>query len=102
VTPFHLYAIVGILLVTMGLHAAVLRQHLLVKLLALNVAGAGTFLLLVAVAWRNRAAFPDPVPHAMVLTGIVVAVSITAFALSLVRRLNALTGRTSLDERPVR
>jgi multicomponent Na+:H+ antiporter subunit C len=50
------------------------------------------------VAYRNRAEAPDPVPHAMVLTGIVVAVSATAFALSLVRRLHARTGRVTLDD----
>jgi len=32
----------------------------------------------------------DPVPHALVLTGIVVAVSATAMALALGRRLEAL------------
>jgi multicomponent Na+:H+ antiporter subunit C len=98
-TRFHLYAMLGAALVLMGVHAALLRRHLVVKLLALNVAGAGTFLLLVAVSWRNRLDVPDPVPHAMVLTGIVVAVSVTALGLSLVRRLYAETGRTALDER---
>jgi len=41
---------------------------------------------------------PDPVPHALVLTGIVVAVSISAFALALARQIHAESGRTSLTE----
>jgi len=51
--------------------------------------GAGVFMLLIAVAYRGPGLPPDPVPHALVLTGIVVAVSATALALALVRRLHA-------------
>jgi multicomponent Na+:H+ antiporter subunit C len=44
--------------------------------------GTGVFMVLVATAVSDgRVA--DPVPHAMVLTGIVVAVSATAFSLAL-------------------
>jgi multicomponent Na+:H+ antiporter subunit C len=45
--------------------------------------GAGIFLFLVAAAFRYHLGGPDPVLHAMVLTGIVVAVSATALALTL-------------------
>ncbi len=45
-----------------------------------------------------RAEGPDPVPHAMVITGIVVAVSATAFALVLAWRIRHATGRTALAE----
>jgi multicomponent Na+:H+ antiporter subunit C len=60
---------------------------LLRKLIALNVTGAGVFHVLVAVAYRGFDAVPDPVPQALVLTGIVVAVSATALALALGQRL---------------
>ena len=45
----------------------------------------GVFMMLVALASRTTgiATRPDPVPHAMVLTGIVVAVSATALGLAL-------------------
>jgi len=49
--------------------------------------GAGVFHVLVAVAYRGLDAAPDPVPQALVLTGIVVAVSATALALALGQRL---------------
>jgi multicomponent Na+:H+ antiporter subunit C len=81
-----------------GVHALIVQEHLLRKILALNVMGSAVFLLVVAVAYRNRGEFPDPVPHAMVLTGIVVAVSVTAVGLALVRRLHAETGRATLRE----
>lgn len=95
---FLLYALVGIGLFCIGLHGLVAREHLLRKILALNVMGGGAFLVLVAVAYRNRDAVPDPVPQAMVLTGIVVAVSATAFALALARRIHALRGDARLDD----
>lgn len=97
-TPFLTYSITGILLFGLGLHALIVREHLLRKLLSLNVMSSGVFLLIVAVAERNGSPLPDPVPHAMVLTGIVVAVSVSAVALSLIRRLHARTGRASLHE----
>jgi multicomponent Na+:H+ antiporter subunit C len=49
--------------------------------------GAGVFHVLIAVAYRGIETIPDPVPHALVLTGIVVAVSATALALTLGLRL---------------
>ena len=52
--------------------------------------------LIFALAQRNGV--PDPVPQAMVLTGIVVAVAATALALALTRKLHALTGRLDLPE----
>ena len=49
--------------------------------------GAGVFQLLIAVAYRGLDQAPDPVPQALVLTGIVVAVSATSLALALWQRL---------------
>lgn len=49
--------------------------------------GAGVFHVLIAVAYRGLDTPPDPVPHALVLTGIVVAVSATALALTFGQRL---------------
>lgn len=91
-----LYAFTGAALFTLGLYALVVHAHLLRKILALNVMGSGVFLVLVGLAQRTGAA--DPVPQAMVLTGIVVAVSATALALALMRRLFALSGATALEE----
>jgi multicomponent Na+:H+ antiporter subunit C len=78
-----LYAGVGVWLSAMGLLGLVLGRHPIRKILALNVIGAGIFLFLVAAAFRYHSGGPDPVLHAMVLTGIVVAVSATALGLTL-------------------
>lgn len=82
-----LYAMAGVVIAGLGLRTVLLQAELLRKVLALNVMGAGVFLILVATAYRGPAEAADPVPHALVLTGIVVAVSATALALALVRRL---------------
>jgi multicomponent Na+:H+ antiporter subunit C len=94
-----LFACVGALLFAMGIAGVILIGHLLRRILAFNIMGSGVFLILVGLAQRNDV--PDPVPQAMVLTGIVVAVAATALALALVRRLHALTGKLELptDER---
>jgi multicomponent Na+:H+ antiporter subunit C len=95
---FPLFALVGALIFVLGLFRLVTHAHLIRKLLALNVMGSGAFLVLIATAHRDRLTTPDPVPQAMVLTGIVVAVSITAFALALTRRIHAVTGDARLSD----
>ena len=94
-----LYAMVGVGLFTLGLYALIIHAHLLRKILASNVMGSGVFLVLVALANRTQGA--DPVPHAMVITGIVVAISATALALALMLRVQAETGRAELPEEPL-
>jgi multicomponent Na+:H+ antiporter subunit C len=90
------YAVVGVLLFVLGAAGMLLLPHLLRKILAFNLLGSGAFLALVGLAQRDGGV--DPVPHAMVLTGIVVAVAATALALALLRRLHALSGRTQLAD----
>ena len=90
---------VGIGLFCLGLHALIVHDHLLRKILAINVMGSGVFLVLVALARRGGDTLPDPVPHAMVITGIVVAISATALALSLMLKVKAATGRAELADK---
>jgi len=96
-----LYALAGVGLFVLGLHGLIVQTHLLRKILALNIMGSGVFMLMVALA-RRAPENPDPVPHAMVITGIVVAVSATALALALILRLQAMTGRAELPEQQTR
>ena len=91
-----LFALLGVALFAMGVAGVVLIDHLLRRILAFNLMGSGAFLVLVGLAQRNDV--PDPVPQAMVLTGIVVAVAATALALALMRRFHALTGSLELPE----
>lgn len=86
VGQIELYTLSGVAIFAVCLYAVIARTHLVRKVLAINMMGSSVFLLLVALALRGSET-PDPVPHAMVLTGIVVAVSATAFALALLRRM---------------
>jgi len=89
-----IFAATGAALFASGVAGVLLLDHLLRRILAFNLMGSGAFLVLVGLAQRNGV--PDPVPQAMVLTGIVVAVAATALALALLRRLQALTGEVTL------
>ncbi|CAH1386783.1 NADH-quinone oxidoreductase subunit K [Candidatus Nitrotoga sp. M5] len=90
------YALTGAALFVLGMAGLILQPHLLRKILAFNIMGSGIFLMLVGVA--QRAGTPDPVPQAMVLTGIVVAIAATALALALARQLLDMNGEMRLPE----
>jgi multicomponent Na+:H+ antiporter subunit C len=91
-----LYALAGAALFAIGLAGLLALPHLLRKILAFNILGSGAFLILVGLGQRDGVA--DPVPQAMVLTGIVVAIAATALALALARQLLDLSGQMSLPE----
>ncbi|GGC60652.1 sodium:proton antiporter [Marinobacter halophilus] len=95
-TPSLLYAFAGVALCSIGLFGFVRIRHLLRKLMAFNLIGSGVFLLMVGLAQRGGQ--PDPVPQALVLTGIVVAIAATALAVVLIRRYYHLSGQTTLAE----
>ena len=85
-----IFAVTGVLLFAIGAAGTILLAEPLRRVLAFNIMGSGACVVLVSLAQRNGIA--DPVPQAMVLTGIVVAVAATGVALALARRLNRLTG----------
>lgn len=90
--PFWFYAVASALLFALSLRGFVLSPHAAARILSLNVMGSAIFLFFGAVSRRNWDRFPDPVPQAIVITGIVVAVSSTAVALALARRLASRRG----------
>jgi len=96
----YIYLTAAVALFALALAGLLLTRHLLRKILALNVMGSAVFLMLVTTAYRGPAP-PDPVPHAMVVTGIVVAFAATALAVALARRLHAETGMEHLPEEQV-
>jgi multicomponent Na+:H+ antiporter subunit C len=90
------YLAAGVALVCLALYALVVRRHLLRKIIAMNVMGAGVFLVLVGLAARGGR--EDPVPHALVLTGIVVSVATSGLAVAAARAIHRATGRTDLTD----
>lgn len=94
--PFLIFGTTAILLFCLGLHSLFTRRHLLRKIMGMNIMAGGVFLMLISVAQRSSTQLADPVPQAMVLTGIVISISATGFALALARRIHDRTGQTSL------
>ena len=91
-----LFNFVGAALFALGLYGALAAGSLLRRILAANIMGNGVFMVLIASGHEPDTAGGDPVAHALVLTGIVVAVSATALGLQLICRLRELSvsGRT--------
>lgn len=97
-SPEILYVVGGAGVFVIGLVGALTRAHLLWKVLGVNLMGSGIFTLLISASPRLPGEGADPVPQAMVLTGIVVAVSATALALGMALRVVVRTGRPFLSE----
>ena len=93
-----LYGFCSALLVGIGLFGVITHPQPLRKVLAFNLIGSGVFLLFGVVARRGAATGfgGDPVPQALVITGLVVAFAATALAVALVLRLFQETGRATL------
>lgn len=86
-------------LVGLGIFGLIVNPQPLRKILAINILGSGVFLMFGVIARRGAAAGlgGDPVPQAMVITGIVVAFSATALAVALLLRLVQISGAATLE-----
>jgi multicomponent Na+:H+ antiporter subunit C len=93
-----LFGLVAAALVGVGLYGLIVNAQPLRKILAFNVIGSGVFLLVGVIARRGAALGMggDPVPQALLITGIVVAFSATALAVTVLLRLFDETGSTTL------
>jgi multicomponent Na+:H+ antiporter subunit C len=94
------FGLCGAVAAGLGLYGVIMEAHPLRKILAFNIFGAGVFLLFGVVARRGAAAGfgGDPVPQALVITGMVVAFAATAMAVALLLRLFSASGAATLDE----
>jgi multicomponent Na+:H+ antiporter subunit C len=83
------FGLMGAALVGIGLFGMLVRTAPLLRILSFNLLGGGVFLVFGAVARRGAGAGfgGDPVPQAIILTGLVVAFAATALAVALVLRL---------------
>lgn len=94
-----LFGLCAAALIGIGLYGLIVDAHPLRKILALNVTASGVFVLFGAIAFRGAAAGlnADPVPQALLITGIVVAFSATALAVALLLRLFEAAGSVTLS-----
>ncbi len=100
-----LYGLCAAALVGLGLYGLICLPGLLRKILAFNLLGSGVFLLFGVIGRRGGGVLTlaetgtdvDPVPQALVITGLVVAFAATAIAVALLLRLADATGRATLE-----
>lgn len=95
-TSLTLFGFCGAALVGLGLYGVLCHAGAPRKIIALNVLDSGVFLLFGVIARRGGGSLEgetalgsDPVPQALVITGLVVAFAATALGVALVLRLAA-------------
>jgi len=100
----------AVVLFVIGLHTLLSHPNLIKKIIGLNIASTGVFLFFIAMGnvrgkleplvdpSHPQFDFVNPVPTSLILTGIVVSVSVTAFALSLVLKLFRHYGMLNAEE----
>ena len=84
------YVILGTVLVVAGMVRMLLVQDLVARLVAMNVVGVGSLLILLALAARSDPL--DPVLSALVITGLVITVAFTGVGAVLIRRIESSDG----------
>jgi multicomponent Na+:H+ antiporter subunit C len=104
------YWLTGLLLL-IGIYGVLVPRNLVRKLMGMNILQAAIIAFFIALAAKSGAGLPvvrageaavadryvNPLPHALMLTAIVVSVSITGVALALIIRIHRRYG--TLDER---
>jgi multicomponent Na+:H+ antiporter subunit C len=98
-TTAVVFGLCGAAAAGLGLYGVIANPQPLRKILAFNLLSSGVFLFFGVVARRGAvSAFSgDPVPQALVITGIVVAAAGTALAVTLLLQFFKATGSTTLN-----
>ena len=107
----HRYLIAAVILFAVGLITMMLNPNLIKKVVGFNIMDSATFLMLATqgfIEGRTAAILIDggtdttlyvnPIPAGLVLTGIVVSVSVSAFSLALIQRIHKKYGTINLTE----
>jgi len=105
----NFYYLVAMVLFVIGFHTMLTHSNLIKKVIGMNIMETAVFLFFVSVGYVREGMAPimqngagglyvNPLPSALILTGIVVAVSVTAYALSLIIKLYEHYGTLDADE----
>ena len=105
------FAITAVILFVTGFVNMMVHPNLIKKVVAFNIMDSATFLMLASrgmIAGRTAAILTDggadvtryvnPIPAGLVLTGIVVSVSVSAFSLALIQRIYGAYGTVDMRE----
>ncbi len=104
----NIYYLVSVVLFIIGFHTMLTHNNMLKKIMGMNIMDTSLFLFFVAIGYIRGGQAPilregvmqyvNPVPSALILTGIVISVSFTAFALALVVLLHKHYGTIDADK----
>jgi multicomponent Na+:H+ antiporter subunit C len=101
--------VAAMLLFCIGLYTVIMRRNIIKKLIGLNIMETAVFFFYISLGYLDGGIAPirvagadpsrmvNPIPQALILTGIVVAVSVTALALALVILLYRQYGTLDVD-----
>ena len=105
------YEVVAVILFGIGFTTLFLNRNLVKKIIGLGIADTGIYLFLAAKGYITGRAAPiivggvqdagvyvNPIPTGLILTGIVISVSVTAFSLALIVSLYKRYETLDLDE----
>ena len=105
------FAVAAVILFATGFVNMMVHPNLIKKVVSFNIMDSATFLMLASrgmIAGRTAAILTDggantslyvnPIPAGLVLTGIVVSVSVSAFSLALVQRIYGAYGTVDMRE----
>ena len=105
------FAVAAVILFVTGFVNMMVHPNLIKKVVSFNIMDSATFLMLASrgmIAGRTAAILTDggantslyvnPIPAGLVLTGIVVSVSVSAFSLALVQRIYGTYGSVDLRD----
>lgn len=101
--------VAAMVLFCIGLYTVIVRRNIIKKLIGLNIMETSVFFFYISLGYLDKGVAPigvgnadparmvNPIPQALILTGIVVAVSVTALALSMVILLYRQYGTLDVD-----
>ncbi|MEG1686647.1 MAG: cation:proton antiporter subunit C [Angelakisella sp.] len=105
------YESVAVILFGIGFTTLLLQKNMIKKVIGINIMDTAIYLFLAAKGFIEGKAAPivvdgitkmeyyvNPIPSGLVLTGIVVSVSVSAFFLALIQRLYKAYGTLDIDE----
>ena len=105
------FAVTAVILFVTGFVNMMVHPNLIKKIVSFNIMDSAAFLMLASrgmIAGRTAAILTDggadvtryvnPIPAGLVLTGIVVSVSVSAFSLALIQRIYGTYGTVDMRE----
>ncbi len=87
----------SILLMMIGMYGMIAKKNLIKKIIGMNIFQVSVFLFYISMGkvkggtapifWEKAVIYDNPIPHVLILTAIVVSISTTAVALSIIIRI---------------